>query len=209
MRELDGTDMEILRLLVDDARRPYNEIAEAVGLSPPTISDRVDRLRELGVINRFTLDLDRSKLSTGVPVLVDIHARPGRADAVSAALDSVDGVEHLFRTVDEHVVFHGNFGEGEIRAVLADVADENDILEYDVRLLADASWRPQPGVVGDGAANQDEDIGFALDCAECGNTVTSEGESARIDGKLYQFCCSSCQSQFEDRYEKLAEESTT
>lgn len=59
-RNLDEIDLEIVRLLADDARRPFNDIADRVGLSPPAVSDRVDRLREQGVIQRFTIDIDRS-----------------------------------------------------------------------------------------------------------------------------------------------------
>jgi DNA-binding Lrp family transcriptional regulator len=47
MRDLDETDLEILQLLLSDARRPYSDIAETVGLSAPAVSDRVSRLREI------------------------------------------------------------------------------------------------------------------------------------------------------------------
>lgn len=50
MSKLDQKDIEILQLLQEDARRPYSEIANKVDLSPPTISDRVERLKEHGVV---------------------------------------------------------------------------------------------------------------------------------------------------------------
>ena len=43
MRGIDDTDREILRLLTDDARRPCRDIADAVGLSPPAVADRIAR----------------------------------------------------------------------------------------------------------------------------------------------------------------------
>jgi len=48
-------------------------------------------------------------------------------------------------------------------------------------------------------------VEFALTCAECSNTVDSEGETARIDGEVYHFCCPSCLSQFRERYQRLEE----
>jgi len=65
MRTLDETDREIIRLLLADARRPYSDIAERVDLSAPAVSDRVDRLREVGVIQGFTLRIDGDALSDG------------------------------------------------------------------------------------------------------------------------------------------------
>ena len=50
MHGLDDTDREILRLLLEDGRRPYREIASEVELSAPAVSDRVERLRELGLL---------------------------------------------------------------------------------------------------------------------------------------------------------------
>ena len=65
MRDLDETGLEILQLLMSNARRPYSDIADTVDLSAPAVSDRVARLQEMGIINRFTLDVGHSQRSTG------------------------------------------------------------------------------------------------------------------------------------------------
>ncbi|WP_134672338.1 AsnC family transcriptional regulator [Halorussus marinus] len=194
MRELDETDLEILQLLVANARRPYNEIADAVELSPPTVSDRIDRMRELGVIQQFTVDLDRSLLSEGIAVLVDLRIEPGRVADVRERVEALDSVEHVFVTADGRVVFHARLEDGAVEPLLADSLDTDAIRSYDVDLLSESSWSPEP-----------EGAEFALECDECGNTVTSEGESTRIDGDLYQFCCSSCLARFEQQYEEMRE----
>ena len=86
MRDLDEVDRRILRLLLEDARRPYSDIAEHVDLSPPAVSDRIDRLREMGVIERFTVEIDRSRLRNGTPVLVHVSVDPTDARSVASAL---------------------------------------------------------------------------------------------------------------------------
>ncbi|WP_410766287.1 AsnC family transcriptional regulator [Haloferax sp. DFSO60] len=192
MRDLDETDVHILQLLSDDARRPFSDISEAVGLSAPAVSDRIDRLREEGIIRRFTLDLDQSKLAGGTPVLVRLHVVPEHVDTVRNSLREADAVEHLFVSVDGEVTFHARFDDGTIRHALDEFVDFSLVREYDVQLVESAEWTP--------TVNGTE---FALECAECGNSVTSEGESARIGGTLYHFCCSSCLGRFEDRYDRL------
>src|SRR6056297_548491 len=106
MTEFDEIDLEILQLLVADARRPYSEIADHVGLSPPAVSDRVERLVDAGVIKRFTLDVDRSDLVDGVRVVCEICPDPGATDAVRDGLVALDDVEHVFVTADGGVVAH-------------------------------------------------------------------------------------------------------
>lgn len=193
MHELDETDAEILRLLVENARRPYSDIAEAVDLSAPAVRDRIERLREVGLIRRFTVDVDRSQLRAGVPVLVDIAVTPSDVERVRSSLVAADGVEHVFVTADAHVVFQASVPEGDVGALMEDRIGLDTVRGYDVELLTSVEWAPQ--VAG---------TEFALDCAECGNTVTAEGETARIDGTRYHFCCGSCAERFEARYEEFA-----
>jgi len=192
MRELDETDREILRLLLTDARRPYSEIADAVGLSAPAVSDRIDRLREVGLIRRFTVDLDRTLLEGGTRVLLTVTAVPGRAEALAAALSAADQVEHLFRTADDRLVCTATVGDPD--GALGEWVDLADVREYDLRPLTEAAWTPRVGGTD-----------LAPACDECGNTVTAEGESVALDGDTYRFCCENCRAAFVDRYERVQE----
>ncbi|MBX0293950.1 AsnC family transcriptional regulator [Haloarcula nitratireducens] len=195
MRGLDDTDREILRLLLADARRPFSDIAEQVDLSAPAVSDRVDRLSEMGVIRGFTVDVDRSLLHSGVPVLVEIDAEPGRAGAIRDALADVEAVEHVFRTADSRVTLTATVPQSAVPSFLDSHLDFEDVQRYDVRLVADTEWTP-----GLGTAD------FAPDCAECGNTVDEEGVRSTLDGDPYYFCCGSCEARFVEQYETLKEE---
>jgi Lrp/AsnC family leucine-responsive transcriptional regulator len=194
MRGLDDTDREILRLLLEDGRKPYREIASEVDLSAPAVSDRVERLAELGLIRRFTVDLDRSLLDEGQPVVIRIDCEPGAGPRVQEQLVALDVVEHVFRTADDTLLCTAVVGDGEVGGLLSEAVPLDAVLGYDVSLLVDSAWQPN---VGQGE--------LALECVECGNTVTSEGTQEEIDGTLYHFCCASCQEKFRDRYEQLSE----
>ena len=143
MRNLDETDLDILRLLLEDARRPYSEIADRVGVSPPTVSDRVDRLRKLGVIRQFTLDVDRSTLAEGVPVLIEVDLDPGADDRVPDRLASTGRVERVYETADRRLVVEATAEEGEARSVLTDAIDMDCVADYEIDLLSGAVWDPQ------------------------------------------------------------------
>jgi DNA-binding Lrp family transcriptional regulator len=192
---LDETDLRILQLLTEDARRPYSEIADRVDLSAPAVSDRVRKLEDHGIIRRFTLDLDRSQLREGTPVLVTLAVAPDVVDRIRDALLATDGIEHVFVTADARVVVHAHAPTADVRSWLLSSIDPDAIRDIEVRLLADADWRV--GVGGDTA--------FALTCVECGNEVGADGVTRRIDGDLKQFCCPSCETLYVERYEELAE----
>ncbi len=193
MRDLDDTDRTIIQLLLENARRPYSDIADHVELSAPAVADRIQRLESLGVIRSFTLDLDTTTLRGGTEVLVDLAVRPGETDGVVDAIDERERVEHRYVTADAHVVVHATLGADGIDDLLSTV-DIDALREIDVRLLSEATWTPQIA-----------DAALAIDCDECGNPVTSDGETTVIDDTEYHFCCGSCLGNFEARFDRLSE----
>ncbi|MFT4946153.1 MAG: Lrp/AsnC family leucine-responsive transcriptional regulator [Natronomonas sp.] len=194
MRDIDDTDEEILTLLLEDGRRAYSEIAGEVGLSAPAVSDRVERLREIGLIEKFTVDLDRELLRGGHSLLLTIEGAPGSGESIADALESDERTDHVFRTVDETVVCTLVGEESDVEQLIAGELDRDRISDYRVQLLGSTSWQPTI-----------QESTLAPECVECGNTVTPEGERERIDGDVYHFCCSSCAASFRERYEELQE----
>jgi Lrp/AsnC family transcriptional regulator, leucine-responsive regulatory protein len=193
MRDLDETDLEILQLLMSNARRPYNDVAEAVDLSPPAVSDRVARLQERGIIRGFTLDIDRSQFHKGIPVLVTVQVTSTRdVSSVKETLFDTGAVEYVFITAEADIVVYARVPDNDVANWLDDIFDEGTIDNFEVKLLAGSDWSPNLG-----------GMEFALSCAQCGNTVDNEGTTARINGDLYQFCCPSCETRFEEKYEQL------
>lgn len=71
---LDQIDRDILDILRDDARIPYQALGERVHLSANAAADRVRRLVRTGVIRRFTVDIDQAALGRDLEAVVDIRA---------------------------------------------------------------------------------------------------------------------------------------
>lgn len=194
MRDLDETDLEILSTLAENARRPFSAIGEEVGLSGPAVSDRVTRLQDAGVINHFTIDVDRTQLRAGVPVLVQLELPADAVDSVRERIRDDDAVEHVFITSEGDVWFYGRAEARNVRPWVNTLLEGVDAADYTVTLIDEVEWTPSI-----------DGVEFALTCAECGNTVDSEGETSRIRGDIYHFCCPSCRSRFEERHQRLEE----
>lgn len=192
MRNPDETDLEILRLLIDDARMPFSQIAEHVGLTPPAVSDRVDRLEELGVIRNFTVDVDRTTLQNRSPVLLQLTVTPTAVERVFDRLRTLDETEHVFQRFDGGIVAHVNAPEHDVHAWFRDILEMDDIDSYEITPVSRHEWS-----VGVNPAD------FAISCVVCDKTVTGGGETARINGEVNVFCCPSCKSKHEQRYQSL------
>ena len=190
MRNLDETDLEILSLLADNGRRPFSDIGEEVGLSGPAVSDRVTRLQEAGIID----NVNRAQLRAGVPVFIQAEIGSASLEAARKRVQKSDGVEHVFTTSEGDLWFYARVEAQNVRQWVNGLFDAVELAAYTVTLIDEIEWTPSV-----------DGLEFALTCAECNNTVDNEGETTRIDGEIYHFCCPSCLTRFEDRYQRLEE----
>ena len=67
---LDQIDLTILRLLQEHGRTKRNELAEAVGLSLPSISDRMRKLEERGILEGVHGKLEPKRLGLDVAAFI-------------------------------------------------------------------------------------------------------------------------------------------
>lgn len=81
-KTLDAIDVRILTALDADARLPISELARTVGLSAPSVAERVRRLCGDGVIRGFTLDIDSRALGYQIRAMVRIRPLPGKLHLV-------------------------------------------------------------------------------------------------------------------------------
>lgn len=69
---LDDLDIKILNILQGKARTKRNEIAEAVGLSIPSVSDRLQKLEEKGIIEGYYTHLDKKSFGYDIMVFIQV-----------------------------------------------------------------------------------------------------------------------------------------
>ena len=88
---LDTKDREILSVLKDDARIPWQMLGERVGLSANAAADRVRRLLRRKVIARFTVSVDQRRLGRSLSAIIDarIATTPKFDDALRKRDDVV------------------------------------------------------------------------------------------------------------------------
>ncbi len=100
MDAIDSIDEKIISILKDDSRKPYNEIAELVGLSESAVRRRVKNLIERGIIKRFTVELGLSNKTSAITL---VSVKPSIDTAkVSEILKSLKGVEVVYEITGQY-----------------------------------------------------------------------------------------------------------
>jgi Lrp/AsnC family transcriptional regulator, leucine-responsive regulatory protein len=93
--ELDEIDRKILHVLSKSADIPNNALADQVGLTPGPCLRRVQRLREEGIIQRYTVALDAAALGYSVSAFVEISLERHSGDISKNFLKAIQGVPQV------------------------------------------------------------------------------------------------------------------
>ena len=93
--QLDAVDRRLVEALRVDSRQSVNELATRVNVSRATAYQRLARMREAGVIRRFTVDVDHRKLGLPIAALVLVSVVQHAWRGVGDRLRHLPGVEWL------------------------------------------------------------------------------------------------------------------
>lgn len=84
---LDTTDAKIVALLRENARRSFQDIGSRIGLSPPAVKRRLDRLEQRGIVRGYSAVVDPGQLGWPTVALVELYCEGGMSAAeVKAAV---------------------------------------------------------------------------------------------------------------------------
>jgi len=92
---LDRKDWKILGELQKDARVSVTLLAKRVGLSRAAVTDRIDALRDAGIIRGFSVDVDPVKVGLAVAAFVRIRASTTRFRPLVRQINEIPEVTEL------------------------------------------------------------------------------------------------------------------
>lgn len=98
---LDEIDMKLISALVADARVSNAELARLVRLSPPSVSERVKRLEEAGIIEGYAAKINPTALGLSVAAWIRIRPVPGELRRVAEIVHKLPEIVECDRITGE------------------------------------------------------------------------------------------------------------
>lgn len=98
---IDATDGAILRALSADGRVTMADLARAVGLSAPSVTERVRRLEEAGIVRGYGARIDPAALGLKLAAYIRIRPMPGQLRKVAEVLAGLPAVVECDRVTGE------------------------------------------------------------------------------------------------------------
>ncbi|PVX23439.1 MAG: hypothetical protein CW716_12245 [Candidatus Bathyarchaeum sp.] len=122
--EIDEKDVEILQLLIRDSRSKLKDIAKKCGLSSTAVKNRIDKMKESGLIVRRVLKFNMAFFGYDIGLLIGVNLEPNHEDSITKFIKSKVKVAGIDKTIGKYDL---------CLVVFAKSINELDELKYQLR----------------------------------------------------------------------------
>jgi Lrp/AsnC family transcriptional regulator, leucine-responsive regulatory protein len=103
--EPDAIDLQIISILQDHGRMPLVKLGEQVGLSAPSVIERVKKLEDGGVITGYHASVDARRLGKDVTAFIGVSiGHPRTIGQFEAEIERLEEVLECHHVTGEHTV---------------------------------------------------------------------------------------------------------
>lgn len=124
---MDIYDGKILRLLIQNSRMTGADIARKINLSLPAVTERLRKLNRSGVIDGYTIKINREKLSLHLMAFINVwidHSKNA-------------GVKDMIISIDEVLECHHMAGDCDLllKVLVKDTAALENLLVHKIKAI--------------------------------------------------------------------------
>lgn len=98
---IDQTDFEILKLLGEHSRIQWKELGQKIHMTGQAVGNRIRRLEDLGIIEQYTIAINRIKLGQIVTAFVTVFVKTANHQAFKIFFQEEEAVSEVHRTSGE------------------------------------------------------------------------------------------------------------
>ncbi len=194
--KLDETEMKILIELEKDGRLSRRMLGDRINVSTPTVSSKIEKLENMGIIEGFSVEIDYRKLGFQkyfFKIETEVKTEEEIKEAF-AEFERFRKIEKLEGSGYLITLFINEFSQ-------LDKATE--YLEKEDGIKIQEVWRTQDQESKGPKIPLDENVPLDIACYYCNKPIKAEPKKWKKDGKEHYFCCSSCEELYEEKYERL------
>jgi Lrp/AsnC family transcriptional regulator, regulator for asnA, asnC and gidA len=100
LNNIDSFDEKIIKILHNDSRKPFVEIANTIGLSESAVRRRVKNLIDNNIIKKFTIEINNSEKTSAI-TLISV-ASSSDTSTVTSKLLNLEGVDVIYEITGQY-----------------------------------------------------------------------------------------------------------
>ena len=95
--KFDEIDIMILSELQKNSRLSIRELSKRINLSPPSVTERVKRLEDSGVIEKYTIKINKKKLGIPIDCIIKVTMKNGEYEKFKKFIKNFPRSEWCYR----------------------------------------------------------------------------------------------------------------
>lgn len=98
---MDLTDRKILKILEENSKSSLSDISRMVNLSIPSVRERINKMKDLNIIEKYTIDINYNYLGFGIDVIINISIKNNLYTDFKTFIKDQENVEFCYRISGE------------------------------------------------------------------------------------------------------------
>ena len=196
--KLDKVDIKILEILQKDGRASFRDIAKKVGITTPTVSNKVGMYEQMGILKGFGAQIDTDALGE-ISILLSIKCKPSDVSMLSEKLKDIEDVREVYLIGGSWI--HAKVtltNTTHLNEFIVALTKWEEILDYDYKAIVETVKEEPRAVLSEG-------VNAVLMCFYCKKPMHDKPVKIKLDGKDHFLCCNTCTREYKKKYEKLKE----
>lgn len=103
--KIDDIDLNILDELQKNSRLSIRELSKKVNLSPPSVTERIRRMEDNGIIEGYSIKINKSKLGLTIKCIVEVTLKGSEYELAPPYIVNHPKCEYCFRVAGESAFF--------------------------------------------------------------------------------------------------------
>ena len=185
--KLDQKDIVIIETLAKDSRTKLNTLAEMLDTSIPTIRSRIDKLEDLGIIQKFSLILSYELLSEHPSYFILLKIVPKLVPEIINELVTDERLLEVQEVIGTYQVIFKTIplNMQDFQSFMNMLREKDGVLEINPLPLS-TTFKQET------AKLPSQEIQVKLRCEYCGKQIEKDYQTLVVDEVTHFFCCKSC-----------------
>ncbi len=98
------SDLDLIKILRENARMPYVKIAERLGVTETAVRKRIAKLEKEKIIKGYTVQVDLRKLGFEIDALIGVDTKPECFLHILQRLKDMEEVVSLYSSSGDHMI---------------------------------------------------------------------------------------------------------
>jgi Lrp/AsnC family leucine-responsive transcriptional regulator len=94
---VDSIDEQLLSNLKDNSRLSFADLGRKIDLSPSAVRDRVQKLEDMGVIQKYSIQIDNRKIGYDLEAFILLKVFPGQLIPILKKIRDFQEVREAYR----------------------------------------------------------------------------------------------------------------